>query len=101
MDCSWQNALRLAQNIPILILDHHLLRCIEGLTWLKDLSKAAKRGVFCAAQFMGRMPLLLEAHRADLYRDYPVFEGWHGDYAKGRAGTRDFGTRDKLGMLGS
>ena len=46
-----------------LILDHHLLRCEEGLPCLDRLSSEAGHRVICAADFMGRPRRLLEARR--------------------------------------
>ncbi len=92
---AWKNALRLAGKIDTLILDHHLLRCEEGLSWLKDLSSATGHKVICAADFMGRPRRLLEARREELYELMPVPPGWHKAYAKGEADTS--GYRDASG----
>ena len=37
-ETAWNNARRLALGVETLILDHHLLRCEEGLSWLDRLS---------------------------------------------------------------
>lgn len=84
------NAVRLARRTPVLILDHHLLRCPEGLNWLRSLQKMTEHRVLCAAEFMGRAPCLLEAWRAELYRELPVPTGWHEAYARGVADTSRF-----------
>ena len=80
---AWQNALRLATTVDILILDHHLMRDRQGLKWLDALSAEAGKQVYCAADFMGRKRLLLEAERAALYETMPVPASWHEDYAQG------------------
>lgn len=85
---AWQNALRLARGVGIFILDHHLLRSIEGMNWLEKLSMAAGRPVLCAADYMGRDRMLMEAERESLYQRYPVAADWHEKYAKGEATTR-------------
>ena len=85
---AWANAERLARHVDTLILDHHLLRCEEGLSWLERLSSDTGRGVGCAADFMGRRRCLLEAQRAQLYEEMPVPESWHEAYARGEADTR-------------
>lgn len=85
--CAWQNALRLAQNIEVLILDHHMMRSEEGLEWLDRLSDKVGRPVMCAADFMQRPRLMLEADRARLYEAMPVPENWHQNY---EAGIVDF-----------
>lgn len=68
-------ALRLAESIGTLILDHHLLRCEEGLAWLDRLAAATGHRVICAADFMGQPRCLLEAQREQLYEEMPVPEG--------------------------
>ncbi len=73
----------LNENTSTLILDHHLIRSMEGVMWLKDLRFQSKGKVMCAADFMEREPLFLEAWREDLYEWLPVNEGWHDLYAQG------------------
>lgn len=87
---AWQNALRLAGSVDTLILDHHLMRSLEGLQWLDSLLSESGRRVLCAADFMGAPRHLLEAERTTLYEKNPVPLGWHQDYAKGKATTKDF-----------
>jgi len=89
IDRAWQNALMLARGIDLFILDHHLLRCTEGITWLEELSALSGKPVLCAADFMCRKRILMEAERESLYRNFPVREGWHEDYAKGEATTQN------------
>jgi uncharacterized protein len=66
-EIAWENARRLARHVDTLILDHHLLRCEEGLSWLDRLSSETGHRVICAADFMERPRRLLEARRAQLY----------------------------------
>jgi predicted metallo-beta-lactamase superfamily hydrolase len=80
---AFENALLLAENVDTLILDHHLLRSLEGYSWLKELAKQVENRVLCAAEFMGKAPELLEAQRKTLYEKLPVPPGWHEAYAKG------------------
>jgi uncharacterized protein len=86
---AWRNGLRLAAGTDILILDHHLMRDGQGPAWLEALS-AAEKQVYCAADFMGRKRLLLEAGRSELYRAMPVPADWHEKYARGLAGTAGY-----------
>jgi predicted metallo-beta-lactamase superfamily hydrolase len=79
-----ENALILAKEVPVFILDHHLLRNEEGYRFLEDLSASAGHKVFCAADYMGRRRLPLEAWRQRLYQDMPVPQGWHKAYAQGK-----------------
>jgi hypothetical protein len=93
---AWNNALLLARHVETLILDHHLLRCREGLSWLDRLSSETGHRVICAADFMERDRCLLEARREQLYEEMPVPEGWHEAYARGEADTRRYrGYREK------
>lgn len=87
---AWENALSLAQEVPTLILDHHLLRNKEGYHFLEKLSSTVGHKIFCAADYMGSKPLLLEAWRQRLYREMPVPEGWHKDYASGKVTTDSY-----------
>lgn len=80
---AWHNAIKLARNVDVLILDHHLMRSCEGLKWLKILSKIGN--VICGADFMNKPKMLLEAKRKKLYEDMPIPTGWHEDYAKRKA----------------
>jgi predicted metallo-beta-lactamase superfamily hydrolase len=87
---AWRNARRLACQVDTLILDHHMLRCEEGLVWLDRLSAETGHRVICAADFVGRPRCLLEAQRQRLYEERPVPEGWHEAYARGEADTRGY-----------
>jgi len=96
-EMAWENARRLARRVDTLILDHHLLRCEEGLSWLNRLSSETGHRVICAADFMERPRCLLEARREQLYEEMPVPEGWHEAYARGDADThryRDHGYKE-------
>ena len=85
---AWEQTLRLAQGVETLILDHHLLRCEEGLDWLDRLSAETGHRVICGADFMKYPRRLLEAQRQQLYEEISVPKGWHAAYARGDADTR-------------
>jgi uncharacterized protein len=87
---AWENGLRLAKNVPTLIVDHHLLRSETGITWLDNLSQIVGKKVYCAADFMNKPRLLLEAQRTSLYQKIPVPENWHQDYEKGKVQVEKF-----------
>ncbi|MEN8167528.1 MAG: hypothetical protein ABFR65_08635 [Pseudomonadota bacterium] len=87
---AWNNALRLADSVDTLIFDHHLLRSVDGLAWLADLSSAVGKRVYCAADFEGVNRKLFEARRQELYQAMPVPNGWHEAYAKGEVNTSGF-----------
>ena len=84
---AWRNALILSQRTATLIIDHHLLRGLEGAEWLERLSLKAPRNVTCGADFMGRPRMLLEARRPQLYEEMQVPEDWHDAYAQAMACT--------------
>jgi len=84
------NAIRLIEHVRNVILDHHLLRSMDGLTWLRDLSEVTGRRVYCAAEWMGRPVRLLEANRIKLYEDMPVPADWHAKYASGKTDVRTY-----------
>ncbi len=86
-NAAWHNALRLARGVDTLILDHHLLRSERGERWLDRLASHAGRRVICAADFMHKSRILLEAWRRQLYTAMPVPVGWHAAYARGEVDT--------------
>jgi hypothetical protein len=69
------NALRLADNVDLLIIDHHLLRCWEGVEWLQHL-KDKTDNIMCAAEYMRKPILLLEAWRPLLYKYFEIDKKW-------------------------
>lgn len=77
---AWTNGLILARRVKCFVLDHHLLRSMEGLKWLHDLDAESPNTVQCAARFMARPLRMLEARRKELYRRFPVPDGWHDEY---------------------
>jgi predicted metallo-beta-lactamase superfamily hydrolase len=89
-ELAWENALRLVKNVKIVILDHHLMRSVEGVEWLAALSAKLGRRVYCAADFMGCPRRLLEAERVRWYEQMPVADAWHDDYAEGRVDLEDY-----------
>ncbi|MEA2102420.1 MAG: MBL fold metallo-hydrolase, partial [Thermodesulfobacteriota bacterium] len=82
---AWENALRLVNGVETTIIDHHLLRSIQGVKWLKQLDSTTMNHVICSADYMGQKKHLLEARRKELYHDMPVPDGWHKAYERGRA----------------
>ena len=84
---AWKNALILSENIKTLIIDHHLLRCMKGIKWIKRLSLSTRNTVLCAADYMQRPRIMLEALRKKLYEDMPVPKDWHRKYAERKITT--------------
>ncbi|NYT04880.1 MAG: MBL fold metallo-hydrolase [Methanomicrobiales archaeon] len=60
---------RLLADTGTLILDHHLLRSLEGYEWLRAFARTTGKRVLSAAEYAGRSPLLLEAMRDRLYAE--------------------------------
>ncbi|MBA7669004.1 hypothetical protein ES703_77128 [subsurface metagenome] len=85
-----ENAIKLAEEIKTLIIDHHLLCSEEGYKWLKDIDSKTKNRVICAAEYMGSKRLMFEAWRKKLYKKMPVKKEWHKAYAKGEANTKSY-----------
>jgi hypothetical protein len=81
-----KNALKIAENVDILIIDHHALRSRKGERWVDALSRINKN-IMTAADFMNRPRRLLEADRELLYFKMPVEKDWHKRYAKGQVTT--------------
>jgi hypothetical protein len=77
---AWGNALALAESIGTLIIDHHLLRCWEGVEWLDRVARGSGNRVICAADYQNKRRRFLEADRERFYRVQPVAEGWHDAY---------------------
>lgn len=87
IDKARSNAIKLSQNIDVLIIDHHLMRSTEGEIWLEHLNSNTEKKIICGADFMEKPRKLLEARRRSLYEDMPVAENWHEMYSEGRAKT--------------
>ena len=87
---SWDLAQSLAQGVETMIIDHHLMRCEEGLVWLDRLSSKVNTRVTCGADFMRQPRRLLEARRIELYEQMPVPKDWHKRYALGVEDTHRF-----------
>jgi predicted metallo-beta-lactamase superfamily hydrolase len=92
-ESAWKNAIELSKNVDTLIIDHHLLRSEEGIEWLEALKHKAKKKVFCAADFMKREPIFLEAWRKELNEWLPVSKDWHEDYKQGNVNLDQYRIR--------
>lgn len=85
-----ERALELARNIPVCVIDHHLLRCREGIQWLDQLRAETNGRIMCAADYMRKKRRFLESRRTELYERFPVSAEWHDRYARGTATTETF-----------
>ena len=87
---AWKNAVKLAFHVDTCIIDHHLMRSMEGISWLTKLDSEVDARVLCAADFMKQQRNLLEARRSKFYEEIPVPRNWHRDYALGIEGTEEY-----------
>lgn len=77
-----ESLIRLATVVPVLVVDHHLLRSADWETWLRPVVYAASQyghHVYTLAHLAGQPPDCLESRRADLYAASPPppeFTGW-------------------------
>jgi len=65
----------IARLSDVVIVDHHVLRSIEGLRWVEEMRRLLSN-VTTGAEYCGRRPLPLEAWREILYEVYPVEREW-------------------------
>ncbi len=87
---AWKNAVELASHVDTCIIDHHLMRSNQGISWLRKLDSEVDARVICAADFMKQQRKLLEAGRSKLYEEIPVPRNWHRDYALGKQNTHQY-----------
>ena len=84
-----RNLAELAKRVPLLVVDHHLLRSLDYPRYLQPVvSAAGKNRVLTAAEFVGEKPSLLEARRKELHKLEPVEREWYerlerGEYKEG------------------
>jgi predicted metallo-beta-lactamase superfamily hydrolase len=90
---SLHNAMKLSRNIDTVIIDHHLLRSEEGIEWLMKLKHTSTNKICCAADFMKRESLFLEAWRKELYEWLPVYNNWHEAYKQGKVDLNHYRIR--------
>lgn len=64
----------IAKKVPLVVVDHHLLRAQESLRELSVISAEVKPlggSIMTAAEYIGEQPRLLEANRRKLYEENP------------------------------
>jgi len=79
-ELAWNNLFKVSNKVDTLILDHHLLRSEQGISWLDKLNDISNNKVICAADYMKKERHLLEAWRGKLYKDIPIEDDWHDIY---------------------
>jgi len=73
-----ENMISLVRSIPILVIDHHLLRDRGYMQYLKPVigeASACGHKISTASELVGEKPLLLEAMRRELYEEEPMKSG--------------------------
>ena len=68
------NVATVAKSVPLVIVDHHLLRAEDSLGELSAISaeiRALGGSIMTAAEYVGERPRLLEANRRALYQQKP------------------------------
>lgn len=81
-----RNLTTLAQHVPQLVVDHHLLRSLDYSKFLQPVIQAAKQAgkrLITAAELVGREPTLLEARRKELHEQEPIEREWYERLEKG------------------
>lgn len=74
IDTAQQHLSQLMQQIPRIIIDHHLLRSTEWKVWLhetRDMAEPITSTCECMANYRGIAPKLLEAERESWYAQDP------------------------------
>jgi predicted metallo-beta-lactamase superfamily hydrolase len=62
------NLIEIAEEIPKVVLDHHLLRSTRYPNFVKSVEKESGGEIMVASQIVGKEPNLLEARRKQFYR---------------------------------
>jgi len=76
---SLENLLKVAENVPVMILDHHLLRAENWRAFSKPVFRGAKKfghKVLTAAEYSGGKNNLIEFNRRKLYKIAPPSESF-------------------------
>ncbi|NVM52454.1 MAG: MBL fold metallo-hydrolase [Candidatus Helarchaeota archaeon] len=74
LELAKSNMIELARHVPVLIIDHHLLRAPNWKEWLSPvyhMAEISNHWIGTAADFSKRSPEILEAIRKDLYKRNP------------------------------
>lgn len=80
------NLVKLVGEVPLTVVDHHLLRSLDWMDYLRPAyTEAEKRGhrVLSASELVGMEPQLLEARRKELHAQKPIVKEWYKRLEKG------------------
>lgn len=61
------NLTDLCREIPLVVVDHHLLRDFRGFDFIKSVQEETENQVLVASELIGKKPNLLEAMRKEFY----------------------------------
>ncbi|MDI6884143.1 MAG: MBL fold metallo-hydrolase [Hadesarchaea archaeon] len=80
------NMVKLVGEVPLTVIDHHLLRSLDYEDYLRPVhTEAEKAGhqVLSASEFIGQAPQLLEAMRKELHAQEPIEREWYKHLERG------------------
>jgi len=81
------NMVKLVGEVPLTVIDHHLLRSLDYGEYLRPVhAEAEKEGhrVLSASEFVGQAPQLLEAMRKELHQQEAVEREWYERLERGK-----------------
>lgn len=81
-----ENMVKVVGEVPLTIIDHHLLRSLDYGDYLRPVyAEAEKRGhrVLSASELIGQAPQLLEAMRKELHAQEPTEREWYEQLERG------------------
>ncbi len=87
LENSKNNLVQLAGEVPMMVVDHHLLRSLDYDEFLEPAYDAAEKAgneVLTASELIGKEPNLLEARRKDLHESEPVEDEWYESLEEGK-----------------
>lgn len=67
IDQARNNLIEISQEIPRVVVDHHLLRDLRCMDFIKSLKEESGGDVLVASDLIGKEPKLLEARRKEFY----------------------------------
>ena len=79
LEIARKNLTKLLYCANYVIIDHHILRDIEGSKWLDNIRNEFSERVMCIADYYGLPRLLLEAWRRLIYSVLPLNNNWFLD----------------------
>ncbi|MBC7219190.1 MAG: MBL fold metallo-hydrolase [Hadesarchaea archaeon] len=80
LESAKNNLAKLVREVPLSVIDHHLLRSIDYREFLEPAFKEAeKKGhrLLAASELLGQEPELLEARRKELHEKEPIAKEWY------------------------